>query len=206
MKIDFENLDAPIIRQYGDYIILAQDESDYKNKVDKIQRGNTNGFYTTDVTYDEYFVLSEVDDRGRVHKDIYSDKEEYRTNYDLFISLTDKGYLEKSVPISNTGFLFFTTKKGEDWLKKVDRTSEIISLISENISNKLEDIKNDAINNAVNRIEHEIYKEIKNNIPYRFNILDKETRKMISNNIFKEYLNNDNISNEMSDKIKQCVR
>ena len=39
---------ALIVRYYNGYIILAQDERDYKQKVSKIQRGNTNGFYTVE--------------------------------------------------------------------------------------------------------------------------------------------------------------
>ena len=35
-----------IIRQYNGFIILAQDEKDYNIKVNKINRGDTNGFYT----------------------------------------------------------------------------------------------------------------------------------------------------------------
>ena len=37
---------APIVRHYDGYIILAQNENDFKAKVSKIQRGDTFGFYT----------------------------------------------------------------------------------------------------------------------------------------------------------------
>jgi transcriptional regulator of NAD metabolism len=37
---------APIVRHYDGYIILAQNENDFKTKVSKIQRGDTFGFYT----------------------------------------------------------------------------------------------------------------------------------------------------------------
>lgn len=42
---------APIVREYDKYIILAQDEIDYKNKVSKIDRGDTNGFYLKEDYY-----------------------------------------------------------------------------------------------------------------------------------------------------------
>lgn len=37
---------ALIVGHYDGYIILAQNENDYKSKVSKIQRGDTFGFYT----------------------------------------------------------------------------------------------------------------------------------------------------------------
>lgn len=37
---------APIVRQYQSFIILAQSETDYKGKVQKINSGDTRGFYT----------------------------------------------------------------------------------------------------------------------------------------------------------------
>lgn len=39
---------APIVRHYDGYIILAQDERDFQTKVSKIQRGDTFGFYTVE--------------------------------------------------------------------------------------------------------------------------------------------------------------
>lgn len=39
---------AKIVRHYDGYIILAQNENDYKTKVQKIKRGDTNGFYTVE--------------------------------------------------------------------------------------------------------------------------------------------------------------
>jgi hypothetical protein len=39
---------AKIVRHYDGYIILAQNEKDYKIKVQKIQRGDTKGFYTVE--------------------------------------------------------------------------------------------------------------------------------------------------------------
>lgn len=37
---------APIVRHYDGYIILAQNEIDFETKVSKIQRGDTIGFCT----------------------------------------------------------------------------------------------------------------------------------------------------------------
>lgn len=39
---------APIVRHYDGYIILAQDERDFQTKISKIQRGDTIGFYTVE--------------------------------------------------------------------------------------------------------------------------------------------------------------
>ena len=39
---------APIVRHYDGYVILAQDERDFQTKVSKIQRGDTFGFYTVE--------------------------------------------------------------------------------------------------------------------------------------------------------------
>ena len=39
---------APIIRHYDGYIILAQNECDFKVKLSAIQRGDTFGFYTVE--------------------------------------------------------------------------------------------------------------------------------------------------------------
>lgn len=36
---------APITRPYNDYIVLAQDEQDFRTKANKIANGDTNGFY-----------------------------------------------------------------------------------------------------------------------------------------------------------------
>ena len=36
---------APIVRRYGSFIILAQNESDYKIKLRKLMKGDTKGFY-----------------------------------------------------------------------------------------------------------------------------------------------------------------
>lgn len=39
---------APIVRHYDGYMILAQNERDFQLKVLKIQRGDTLGFYTVE--------------------------------------------------------------------------------------------------------------------------------------------------------------
>lgn len=39
---------APIVRHYDGYIILAQSERDFESKVSKILRGDTFGFYTVE--------------------------------------------------------------------------------------------------------------------------------------------------------------
>lgn len=36
---------APIVREYGGFIILAQSENDYKSKAASIDRGDILGFY-----------------------------------------------------------------------------------------------------------------------------------------------------------------
>ena len=40
---------APIVRHYDGYVILAQDELDFQSKVSKIKRGDTLGFYTIEM-------------------------------------------------------------------------------------------------------------------------------------------------------------
>lgn len=39
---------AKIVRYHDGFIILAQNEKDYKAKVQTIQRGDTKGFYTVE--------------------------------------------------------------------------------------------------------------------------------------------------------------
>ena len=40
--------DAKIVRHYGGFIVMAQNESDYKAKTKAIDRGDRNGFYTVE--------------------------------------------------------------------------------------------------------------------------------------------------------------
>jgi hypothetical protein len=46
MEFSYHKYHANIVRQYNGFIILAQNVSDYQIKVNKINRGDTKGFYT----------------------------------------------------------------------------------------------------------------------------------------------------------------
>jgi hypothetical protein len=47
---------APIVSGFNGFIILAQDESDYKSKEQKILNGDRDGFYTLDKLKAQYFI------------------------------------------------------------------------------------------------------------------------------------------------------
>lgn len=49
-KIQEKNL-AEIVRHYKGFIIIAQSESDYKSKVNHINRGDVLGFYTVEKVF-----------------------------------------------------------------------------------------------------------------------------------------------------------